>query len=96
MLLLKDYDCIILYHPDKANVVADALSQKSIGSLTHVTIGRIPLVKDIHGLGDMGVYLEVNDTNAILAHFWVGPMILDGIKEVQDKDEWVTKALNGT
>ncbi|KAI3708176.1 hypothetical protein L2E82_37300 [Cichorium intybus] len=28
MDLLKDYDCEILYHPDKANVVADALSRK--------------------------------------------------------------------
>ncbi|KAJ9547079.1 LOW QUALITY PROTEIN: hypothetical protein OSB04_019622 [Centaurea solstitialis] len=26
--LLSDYDCKILYHPDKANVVADALSRK--------------------------------------------------------------------
>ena len=33
--LLKDYDMTILYHPDKANVVADALSRKavSMGSL---------------------------------------------------------------
>nr|GEZ17374.1 putative reverse transcriptase domain-containing protein [Tanacetum cinerariifolium] len=28
--LLTDYDCEIHYHPDKANVVADALSQKEI------------------------------------------------------------------
>lgn len=27
--LIKDYDCTILYHPRKANVVANALSQKS-------------------------------------------------------------------
>ncbi|XP_075096222.1 uncharacterized protein LOC107778573 [Nicotiana tabacum] len=33
MELLKDYDCSISYHPRKANVVADALSRKSIGSL---------------------------------------------------------------
>ncbi|GKC99350.1 putative reverse transcriptase domain-containing protein, partial [Tanacetum coccineum] len=26
--LLSDYDCVILYHPGKANVVTDALSRK--------------------------------------------------------------------
>jgi hypothetical protein len=26
--LIKDYDCVIDYHPDKANVVVDALSRK--------------------------------------------------------------------
>ncbi len=30
---LKDYDCIIDYHPEKANAVADALSRKSIAAL---------------------------------------------------------------
>ena len=29
MELIKDYDCIIDYHPGKANVVADPLSRKS-------------------------------------------------------------------
>src|SRR5262249_49332218 len=28
--LLKDYDCQILYHPGKANVIADSLSRKSM------------------------------------------------------------------
>ena len=28
--LFKDYDCIIDYHPEKANVVADALSRKTV------------------------------------------------------------------
>ena len=32
--LFKDYDCIIDYHPGKANVVADALSRKMIFALT--------------------------------------------------------------
>ena len=32
--LFKDYDCIIDYHPRKANVVADALSRKMISALS--------------------------------------------------------------
>ena len=32
--LFKDYDCIIDYHPGKANVVADALSRKMIYALS--------------------------------------------------------------
>lgn len=81
MKLLKDYDCIILYHPGKANVVTDALSRKFMGSLAHVTVGRRLLVRDIYGLGDMGIHLKVDDINAILAHFRVRLMILDRIKK---------------
>ena len=33
MELIKDYDCVIDYQPRKANVVADALSRKSIQTL---------------------------------------------------------------
>ena len=31
---MKDYDCIIDYHPRKANVVVDALCRKMISTLT--------------------------------------------------------------
>ena len=33
MELIKDYDCMIDYHPRKANVVANALSRKSVQTL---------------------------------------------------------------
>ena len=42
--LLKDYDYIILYHLGKANVVADALSRKSIGSLAHIMVQKRHMV----------------------------------------------------
>ena len=32
--LLKDYDCIVDYHPGKANVVANSLSRKVISVLS--------------------------------------------------------------
>ena len=33
MELIKDYDCVIDYHPGKANVVVDALSRKIMQTL---------------------------------------------------------------
>jgi len=35
MELLKDYNYTIQYHLNRANIVADALSRKSSGSLAH-------------------------------------------------------------
>ena len=53
--LLKDYDCSILCHPGKANVVADALSRKSAGSLAHISTERRPIIKELHDLIDQGL-----------------------------------------
>ncbi|WMV08089.1 hypothetical protein MTR67_001474 [Solanum verrucosum] len=49
MELLKDYDMAIQYHPCKANVVADALSRKSVsmGSLTCLSVCKRLLAKEI-------------------------------------------------
>ena len=45
--LVKDYDCVINYHPGKANVVSDALSRKSMSSLL---ITQKPLLLDLQKL----------------------------------------------
>lgn len=36
MDLLKDYDCKIIYHPSRKNVVADALSRKRSAVLAQI------------------------------------------------------------
>ena len=40
---LKDYDFELLYHPGKANVVADALSRKTVHT-THLKIKEMELL----------------------------------------------------
>lgn len=55
MELLKDYDCTILYHPGKGNVVVDALSRKLMGSLAHLPASKRPLVKELHILEEQGI-----------------------------------------
>ena len=45
------------YHPGKANVVADALSRLSMGSVAHVEEESKKLMKDVHRLAHLGVRL---------------------------------------
>jgi len=52
--LLKDNDMSLHYHPGKPNMVIDALSRLSMGSLAHVDKGIQELVKDIHHLDNLG------------------------------------------
>ncbi|XP_076936783.1 uncharacterized protein LOC143604077 [Bidens hawaiensis] len=67
--LLKDYDAIIQYHPGKANVVADALSRKSSG-----TINSFQLQPHIlNDLDRLGIGLHFGDTNGYLARFQIEP-----------------------
>ena len=43
------------YHPGKANVVVDALSRLSMGSVAHIKEERKELVNDVHRLARLGV-----------------------------------------
>ena len=65
--LLKDYDCDILYHPGKANMVADALSRKSSGSLAHISNEKRPLIQELHQLVDQGLMMELSRSGELLA-----------------------------
>ena len=65
--LLKDYDCQILYHPRKANVVTDALSRKSMESLAHVAEQKKEMVKELCKLFSEGLFLEMTETQPMIA-----------------------------
>ena len=78
--LIKDYDCEILYHPGKANVVADALSRKSREKLFILT-DQEQLVQEMARME-----LEVRNPNESM-EVEASPTLLDMVKEAQDKDE---------
>ncbi|CAN4084656.1 unnamed protein product [Withania somnifera] len=61
--LLKDYDISILYHPGGANVVADALSRRSVGmgSLAALSIAERPLALEVRSLANQLVRLDLSD-----------------------------------
>ncbi|KAK8671534.1 hypothetical protein V6N13_038128 [Hibiscus sabdariffa] len=58
--LLKDYDCVIDYHPRKANVVADALSRKTVADLKAM-FARLSLFDDGSLLAELQVKLTLMD-----------------------------------
>ena len=84
--LLKDYDCQILYHPGKANVVADALSRKSMGSLAHVAEQKKEMVKELSKLFSEGLSLEMLETQPMIAQFRVRSKLIDEIRAAQIAD----------
>ena len=51
---MKDYDMSVLYHPGKANVVADALSRMTMGNVSLIDEAKKELVKDVHRLARLG------------------------------------------
>jgi hypothetical protein len=56
MELIKDYNCIIDYHPGKANVVADALSRKNKAFISGLLV-----------LSELNVHLDVTSGGILLA-----------------------------
>lgn len=84
--LLKDYDCQILYYPSKANVIADALSRKSMGSLAHIKVQKRLLVKELNELFNKGLQFEVSKSQILIAYFQVQHKLIDEIKAAQDRD----------
>ena len=88
MELIKDYDCIIDYHPGKANVVADALSRKGKAVMGDIETAEQGNVRE---LKRMGIQLSVGLEGSLLAHMKIRSVLRDKVLEVQLADEGVRK-----
>ena len=66
--MLKDYDMSILYHLGKANVVADALSRITMGSVSHIDEAKKYLVVDVHSSSRFDVRLKNSPNGYFMVH----------------------------
>ena len=71
--LLKDDNLSILYHPGKANLLVDALSQKavSMGSQAFSSSGERLLALYIKFLANSMVRLHISNSRRVLAYMGV-------------------------
>ena len=66
--MLKDYNMSVVYHPNKANVVEDALIRMTMGSVSHVEEVKKDLVKDVHRLSRLVARLEDSLNGGFMVH----------------------------
>ena len=74
------------YHTGKVNIVVDALSKLSMGSVAHLKEEMNELVKDVHRLTHLGVRLMSISDNGVTARNGEKYSFLVEVKENQDSD----------
>ena len=79
---LKDYDFELLYHPGKANVVADALSRKTV-HVAHMMIKELELLESFK---DMRIQVELEPEFIRCSTLAISSDFLSLIKEKQAQD----------
>ncbi|KAL0556794.1 hypothetical protein IC582_005311 [Cucumis melo] len=85
--LVKDYDCEILYHPGKANVVADALSRKVSHSAALIT-RQVPLHRDLEWAE---IAVSVGAVTMQLTQLTVQPTLRQRIIDTQGNDPYLVE-----
>ncbi|KAL0562064.1 hypothetical protein IC582_002514 [Cucumis melo] len=85
--LVKDYDCEILYHPRKANVVVDALSRKVSHSAALIT-RQAPLHRDLERAE---IAVSVGAVTMQLAQLTVQPTLRQRIIDAQSNDPYLVE-----
>ena len=69
-------------------MVADALNRKFMGSISHLKAVYLPRLVELRSLG---VRLELIDKGALLATFYVRPVLIARIRELQTQDPTMIK-----
>ncbi|KAL0533825.1 hypothetical protein IC582_028096 [Cucumis melo] len=85
--LVKDYDCEILYHPGKANVVVDALSRKVAHPAALIT-KQAPLLRDFERAENA---VSVGEVTSQLAQLSVQPTLRQRIIVAQLNDPYLVE-----
>ena len=75
-----------MYHSGKANIVADALSRKPLGSLAHISVERRPLIHELHKLVDQWLMMKITRSKGLLVQFRIISVLRDRIKVAQSRD----------
>ena len=81
---LKCYVMSVYYHPGKTNLVADALSILSMGSVAYVKEERKELAKDVHRLARFEVRLKSILDNGVIVQNKAESSLVVEVKEKQD------------
>ena len=76
----------ILYHPCKANVVVDALSRLTMGTVSHLDEAKKDLARDVRRLARLGVRMQSSlDGGSIVLHNFDSSLVVE-VKSKQHLD----------
>ncbi|XP_075096463.1 uncharacterized protein LOC142174547 [Nicotiana tabacum] len=93
--LLKDYDCNILYYPGKANVIDDALSRRSMGSFTRLSVVKRPIVKEAQQIASKRVRLDEEYDGRLIANMGAKSTLVEQVEAKQFEDASLLKLKEG-